>query len=67
MSLPKGYVPESTALSTTVLIAVTIKSAYLPISCVDLAWELMFSAVSRVDSNVFLFSLYLLGLLCMFL
>ena len=60
------------ALSTAVLIAVTIKSAYLSISCVDLSSGMSpeLSAASRVDSNTSLSvwsNLYLMGLVCVFL
>ena len=60
------------ALSTAVLIAVVIKSAYLSISWVDLSSGISpeLSAASRVDSNtsqsVWL-NLYLTGLMCVFL
>ena len=60
------------ALSTAVLIAVTIKSVYLSISCADLSsgTSLKLSAASRVDSNTSLSvwsNVYLMGLVCMFL
>ena len=60
------------ALSTAVLIAVVLKSAYLSISWVDLSSGTSpeLSAASRVDSNtsrsVWL-NLYLTGFMCMFL
>ena len=60
------------ALSTAVLIAVTIKSAYLSISWVDLSSGTSpeLSATSRVDSNTSLsvwLNLCLMGLVYMFL
>ena len=66
MSLPNGHVPESAALPTC-LIYYSADSSKDKISTLfyilygTLAWDLTFSAVSRVDSNIFLFNLYLMG------